>query len=110
VVALHHVDRKEGIVLASSQDGSDAGAAVTGQEWFDDNLLYGDQVSTTSTYEVDGQQQRIAYVAMTPMRDYLVMEVALAPVVADLRQPTASAFDDDRGRDDRRRRPRGRRR
>jgi len=91
VVALHHVDRKEGIVLASSQDGSDAGAAVTGQEWFDDNLLYGDQVSTTSTYEVDGQQ-RIAYVAMTPMRDYLVMEVALAPVVADLRQPTASAF------------------
>jgi len=26
------------------------------------------------------------------MRDYLVMEVALAPVVADLRQPTASAF------------------
>jgi len=80
VVALHHVDRKEGIVLASSQDGSDAGAAVTGQEWFDDNLLYGDQVSTTSTYEVDGQQ-RIAYVAMTPMRDYLVMEVALAPVV-----------------------------
>jgi len=110
VVALHHVDRKEGIVLASSQDGSDAGAAVTGQEWFDDNLLYGDQVSTTSTYEVDGQQ-RIAYVAMTPMRDYLVMEVARAgrrgPPAADRER-----VHDDRagGRDDRRRRPRGRRR
>jgi len=48
---------------------------------------------------------------MTPMRDYLVMEVALAPVVADLRQPTASAFTTIAGgRDDRRRRPRGRRR
>ncbi|KKF39267.1 hypothetical protein FK85_29805 [Halorubrum saccharovorum] len=47
VVALHHVDRKQGTVLASSQDDADAGAAVTGQEWFDDNLLYGDQVFTT---------------------------------------------------------------
>jgi len=91
VVALHHVDRKDGTVLASSRDDSDAGAAVTGQEWFDDNLLYGDQIHTTPTYEVDGQQ-RIAYVALTPMRDYLVMEVDLAPVVADLRQPTDGAF------------------
>ncbi|PHQ37814.1 chemotaxis protein [Halorubrum persicum] len=91
VLALHHVDRKEGTVLASSRDDPDAGAAVTGQEWFDDNLLYGDQVYTTPTYEVDGRQ-RVAYVALTPMRDYLVVEVDLAPVVADLRQPTDGAF------------------
>ncbi|WP_128904407.1 methyl-accepting chemotaxis protein [Halorubrum amylolyticum] len=91
VIALHHVDRKEGTVLASSQDAPDSGAALTSQEWFDDNLLYGDQVYTTPTYEVDGDQ-RIAYVALTPMRDYLVMEVTLAPVVADLRQPTDGAF------------------
>ncbi|WP_193788262.1 hypothetical protein [Halorubrum kocurii] len=69
VIALHHVDREAGTVLASSQDGSEAGAAVTGQEWFDDNLLYGDQVYTTPTYAVDGQQ-RVAYVGLTPMRNY----------------------------------------
>jgi len=91
VVALHHVDREEGVVLASSQDDLDAGAAVTGQEWFDDNLLYGNQVYTTPTYEGEGEQ-RVAYVALTPMRDYLVMEVDLAPVVADLRRPTDGAF------------------
>ncbi|WP_123623291.1 methyl-accepting chemotaxis protein [Halorubrum sp. CSM-61] len=91
VVALHHVDRNEGTVLASSREGSDAGSAVTGQEWFDDGLLFGDQVYTTPAYEADGQR-RVAYVAATPMRDYLVMEVDLGPVVADLRTPTEGAF------------------
>jgi len=78
VVALHYVDRKAGTVIASSEDGDDAGAAVTGQEWFDENLLFGDQVYTTPTYEVDGQR-RVAYVAATPLREYVVMEIDLDP-------------------------------
>ena len=91
VVALHHVDRKQGTVIASSQEASYAGNGITAQPWFDDNLLYGDQVATTPTYQVNGDQ-RVAYVALTPMRDYLVMEVELAPVVAEFREPTAGTF------------------
>jgi len=91
VVALHYVDRKAGTVIASSEDGDDAGAAVTGQEWFDENLLFGDQVYTTPTYEVDGQR-RVAYVAATPLREYVVMEIDLGSVVSDFRQPTTGSF------------------
>ncbi|GAA0554647.1 methyl-accepting chemotaxis protein [Halorubrum ejinorense] len=97
-VALHHVDRKTGTVLASAFDDdreaaneTDGGETVTEQPWFDDGLLFGDQVYVSPAYEVDGER-RVAYVAGTPRRDYLVMEVALAPVVEDLRQPTAGSF------------------
>ena len=97
-VALHHVDRKTGTVLASAfeddreaADETDNGETVTEQPWFDDGLLFGDQVYVSPAYEVDGER-RIAYVAGTPRRDYLVMEVALAPAVEELRQPTADSF------------------
>jgi len=91
VVALHYVDREAGTVIASSEDGDDAGAAVTDQEWFDENLLFGERVYTTPTYEADGQR-RVAFVAATPLREYLVMEIDLGPVVGDFRQPTAGSF------------------
>jgi methyl-accepting chemotaxis protein len=94
VVALHFVERTSGEVIASSQtgeEGVDRGETVTSREWFDDNLLLGDQVFTSPMYEVDGER-RVAYVAHTPLSEYVVMEVAIAPVVADFRQPTASAF------------------
>ncbi|MFC7185976.1 methyl-accepting chemotaxis protein [Halorubrum yunnanense] len=94
VVALHFVDRKSAAVLASSQgggEGADRGATVTSRHWFSDNMLLGGQAYTSPTYEVDGER-RIAFVARTPLSNYAVMEVDLAPVVADLRQPTAGSF------------------
>ncbi|GAA0718830.1 methyl-accepting chemotaxis protein [Halorubrum trapanicum] len=90
VAALHFVDRTEGSVLATT-DGEDGGETVTSQAWFSDDLLFADDVFTSQIYQVDGER-RIAYVASTPMRNYLVMEVSLAPVTADFRQPTESAF------------------
>ena len=98
-IAIHHVDPAEGTVLASGYDydreaesvETDDGATVTSQPWFTDRLLFGDSVYVSPAYEVDGER-RVAYVAGTPRRDYLVMEVALAPVVADLRQPTPGTF------------------
>jgi methyl-accepting chemotaxis protein len=94
VVALHYVDRKSAEVLASSQDGEEAvdrGATVTSRHWFSDNMLMGDRVYTSPTYEVDGER-RVAYIGRTPLSEYAVMEVDLAPVVSDLRQPTAGSF------------------
>ncbi|KOX96247.1 methyl-accepting chemotaxis protein [Halorubrum tropicale] len=89
VTALHFVDRDESAVLASTD--REAGESVTSQAWFDDDLLFADDVFTSPTYMVDGER-RIAYVASTPLREYLVMEISLAPVTEDFRQPTESAF------------------
>ncbi|WP_423996724.1 methyl-accepting chemotaxis protein [Halorubrum trapanicum] len=89
VTAFHFVDRDEGTVVATTDQAG--GEAVTSQAWFDDDLLFADDVFTSPTYTVDGER-RIAYVASTPLREYLVMEISLAPVTEDFRQPTDGAF------------------
>ena len=94
VLAFHYVDPDDGSVIASSDEaGGDADRAetLTSQPWFDDGLLLGDTVTTTPTYEVDGER-RVAYVAGTPKREYAVMEVSLDALVGDFRQPTDGAF------------------
>ncbi|QAU12491.1 HAMP domain-containing protein [Halorubrum sp. BOL3-1] len=90
VVALHFVDPTEGSVLATT-DESDGGETVVSKAWFGDDLVFADEVFRSQPYSVDGER-RIAYVTSTPLGNYLVMEVSLAPVTADLRQPTESAF------------------
>ncbi|QWC19926.1 methyl-accepting chemotaxis protein [Halorubrum sp. 2020YC2] len=90
VVAFHFVDPSEGTVMATS-DGADGGEAVASQGWLTDDLVFADEMFRSQTYRVDGER-RIAYVTSTPRGDYLVMEVSLAPVTADLRQPTEGAF------------------
>ena len=90
VAAFHFVDRDEGTVVATTGD-EDGGETVTSQAWFGEDLLFSDEVYTSKTYTVDGER-RFAYVTSTPLRDYLVMEVTLAPAAADFRQPTESAF------------------
>ncbi|WP_048077375.1 cache domain-containing protein, partial [Halorubrum sp. AJ67] len=90
VAALHFVDPAEGTVLATTDEG-DGGETVASKAWFGDDIVYGDEVFRSQPYRVDGER-RIAYVTSTPIGDYLVMEVSLAPVTADLRQPTEGAF------------------
>ncbi|TKX73565.1 methyl-accepting chemotaxis protein [Halorubrum sp. GN11_10-6_MGM] len=89
VVALHFVDREEGSVVASTDQS--AGETVTSQAWFGGNLLFAESVFTSPTYMADGER-RIAYVTATPLRDYLVMEISLAPLTDEFRQPTEGAF------------------
>ncbi|WP_049982200.1 methyl-accepting chemotaxis protein [Halorubrum sp. BV1] len=89
VVALHFVERTEGELVAST-DG-ERGSTIVGQGWMADNLLVGTDTYTSPTYEIDGERY-VSYVAHTPGRNYLVMEVSLASVVADLRQPTEGSF------------------
>jgi methyl-accepting chemotaxis protein len=94
VLAFHYVDPDDGSVIASSDEAggdADRAEALTSQPWFDDGLLLGDTVTTTPTYEVDGER-RVAYVAGTPKREYAVMEVSLDALVGDFRQPTDGAF------------------
>ena len=90
VAAFHFVDRDEGAVLATT-DGADGGETVTSRAWFSDDLLLENDIFTSQPYRVDGER-RIAYVTSTPLREYLVMEVSLAPATADFRQPTEGAF------------------
>ena len=89
VIAFHYFDRHNGTVVASS--GEMDGGPVTDAEWFSRSLAFGDDVFTSPTYEVDGER-RVALVTMTSDRDYLIVEVALAPAVADARQPTDGSF------------------
>ena len=94
VRAFHYIDPDDGAVIASTDEaGTDADRAetLTSQPWFDDGLLLGDTVTTTQTYEVDGER-RVAYVAGTPSREYAVMEVSLDSLVGGFRQPTDGAF------------------
>ncbi|WP_424014701.1 methyl-accepting chemotaxis protein [Halorubrum xinjiangense] len=89
VTAFHFVDREEGTVVATTDREGEVG--VTSQSWYGDNLLFAESVFTSPTYMVDGER-RIAFVTSTPMRDYLVMEISLAAVTDDFRQPTEGAF------------------
>jgi len=95
VVALHFVDPTAGTVLAATDEGDagggDGGETVVSKAWFGDDLAFADEVFRSQPYRVDGER-RIAYIASTPTGDYVVMEASLAPVTADLRQPTAGAF------------------
>ncbi|OTE99661.1 MULTISPECIES: methyl-accepting chemotaxis protein [unclassified Halorubrum] len=94
VLAFHYIDPEDGAVLASTNEAGgngDRAETLTSQQWFDDGLLLGDTVTTTATYEVDGER-RVAYVAGTPKRKYVVMEVSLGSLVGDFRQPTDGAF------------------
>ncbi len=90
VVALNYVDPTAGTVLATT-DEADGGETVVSKAWFGDDLVFADEVFRSQPYSVDGER-RIAYVTSTPLGEYLVMEVSLAPVTADLRQPTEGAF------------------
>jgi len=89
VVALHFVERTEGELVASTDAAR--GSTIVGQGWMADNLLVGTDTYTSPTYEIDGERY-VSYVAHTPGRNYLVMEVSLASVVGDLRQPTEGSF------------------
>ncbi|TKX55258.1 HAMP domain-containing protein [Halorubrum sp. SP3] len=94
VRAFHFIDREDGTVIASTdeaQGGGDRAETLTSRPWFDDGLLLGDTVTTTPTYEVDGER-RVAYVAGTPEREYAVVEVSLESMVGEFRQPTDGAF------------------
>ncbi|MFD1571748.1 methyl-accepting chemotaxis protein [Halorubrum laminariae] len=89
IVALHYVNRKEGTLIASTDD--DRGAALVDRDWMSDDLLVGSDTYTSPTYERDGERH-VAYAAHTPGRNYLMMEVSLASIIGDLRQPTAGSF------------------
>ncbi|MBP1922753.1 methyl-accepting chemotaxis protein [Halorubrum alkaliphilum] len=89
VVAFHYYDHLNRSVSASSED--EGGSAVVEADWFGLSLVFGDSVYTSPTYEVDGEL-RVAFVTMTSSGDYLIMEMALDPVLADLRTPTAGSF------------------
>ncbi|GAB3694014.1 chemotaxis signal transducer protein Htr4 [Halorubrum pallidum] len=89
VVALHFVERTDGRLVASTDRVR--GSTVVGQGWMADDLLVGTDTYTSPTYEIDGERY-VSYVAHTPGRNYLVMEVSLASVIGDLRQPTEGSF------------------
>ena len=94
VLAFHYIDPEDGAVLASTDEAGgngDRAETLTSRQWFDDGLLLGDTVTTTPTYEVDGER-RVAYVAGTPERKYVVMEVSVESLVGDFRQPTDGTF------------------
>ena len=94
VRAIHYVDHEDGTVIASTDEAGrdgDRAETLTSRSWFDDGLLLGGTVTTTPTYEVDGER-RVAYVAGTPEREYAVVEVSLGSMVGGFRQPTDGAF------------------
>ena len=90
IVALHYVDRESGASIASTSDPERADA-LTDRNWFDADLLSGDDVYVSPTYEVD-EERRVAYVVQTPTREYFVMEVDVASAIGEFRQPTAGSF------------------
>jgi len=89
VIAFHYVNRKEGTLIASTDD--ERGTAITEKNWLNDALLIGEDTYTSPTYAVDGERH-VSYVAYTPRRNYFVMEVSLASIVGDLRRPTDGSF------------------
>ena len=89
VRALHYVNRQDGRLIASTDEES--GDAIVDRGWLTGSLLFGADTYTSPTYGVNGER-RVAYVAYTPGRDYVVMEVSLETLVGDLRRPTDGSF------------------